>query len=160
VDLAPLFAPVAGEATVRVEWPPPDILDRRLAELGSPDLPVRRRATEDLQYFTAEPGRVVPALVAVVRDPQTADLALRSLRSFPESGQRPQVFLAVLFSRDRYSIQARLDALWTLANFAPRRADVEFALRAVGREESPDLRRSAADALRAYLERTGASNGR
>ncbi len=160
VDLAPLFAPVEGEATVRIEQPPPDILDRRLGELASADLAARRQAAEDLRYFTAEAGRVVPALVAAARDPQTAEPALRSLCSFPESGQRPQIFLAVLFSRDRYTVPARLDALWALAAFAPRRADVEFALREAGREESREVRHAATAALRAYLERTGGEGGR
>jgi hypothetical protein len=86
LDLSPLFADFEPSRTLGLVPPPPDAIDRRIEELASDDPEVRRKAVQDLPYFSRHRRRVGWALAACLADPDgvVRRLALASLQSYPD----------------------------------------------------------------------------
>lgn len=86
VDLSPLFGDLVFTETIELTPPPPDAIDRRIEDLSSDDPELRRKAVQELPYFSFHRQRVGWALAACLTDPDgvVRRLALASLQSFPD----------------------------------------------------------------------------
>ena len=130
VDLSPLFEKIAVKNTVRIDQPPPDILERRLAELESDDGDVRNEAAMDLAYFEGEAARVFPALLAHLEDPvQSVRVnALEAMGHYSEQlGKHSKVFLKLLGDEEKELYMRSVVAEY-LGRHAPLSEEVEKAL--------------------------------
>jgi hypothetical protein len=155
LDLSPVFGIVKAETVLSVSPPPADILTRRLEELGSPDIVVRRTALLDLRYFPKDGARVGPALLAALDDPDGSirSLAVSVLNAFPkEAAAATDRLLAILASKEAASHE-RQNVAFLLARVAPPSKEVETALVKAVEAAEEILRANFENALANYRRR-------
>jgi hypothetical protein len=135
-DLSPLLGKVEGDFAVRIETPPPDLLERYLASLSSPDAGARREAVRELAWFGRDADRVVPALLAF-HERASKDERVQALWSLmgesfrEEMAKHPEAMLRVIEARED-RVPGEIDAAaFILAETAPWDERVERALAAL-----------------------------
>ncbi|MCU0724566.1 MAG: hypothetical protein MUE73_02065 [Planctomycetes bacterium] len=156
--LPTLLGKIEGDAAVRIETPPPDLLDRHLTDLSSPEAAVRRRAVRELAWFGRDGTRIVPALLAHhdrAAENERLDV-LWTLASFPgELAPHRESFLRIL-EEPAGRLRAELDlAAHLLAETAPWDERVERALATL-----PVVPGRTLDGVRVELRRYRLRHGR
>ena len=132
-DLLPLIGKVEGEVAVRIETPPPDLLEHYLAGLSSPEASARREALAELAWFGSDARRIIPALLPLLErgteDERIRILFILKSPVFREAmARQPGPLLAILEApqgRSRVELDA---AAFVLAETAPWDERVEKAL--------------------------------
>ncbi len=156
LDLTPLFGVLTCANPVSVYEVPADILERRLAELGSENAALRRNALIDLRNFRDDGDVVVPAVLKLVSDADESirGLALSVLQSFPKQAVGViDVVLPILESKT-VSTYERSSAGWIVARFAPASERAEKALAAALEAAEENYRPQYENMLKQYRTRT------
>ena len=157
LDLTPVFGKIETIETRRIEPPPADAFERRLAELRSRDPLVRRKAISDLPYFGRQRKRVGPALIACLADPDgvVRRMILAILQGFrAEAAENAGTILGILESRSGRVRGERTNAALLVSRTTPPSARALAALEGALKDAEEWERTIFRSALDAYLART------
>ncbi len=155
IDLSPVFGVLTHAGDLRIEQPPANILDRRLAELESKDPSVRIEALTDLSNFPNAEKRIGPVLEKLLHseEPELRSGTLSTLFSFPATAKRLTDEFVKLLAKSSRPPYERSMAVWLLSNYAPKSKRVETVLLAASRCGVKDVKEAAEYGLQQYRRR-------
>jgi HEAT repeat protein len=162
LDLTPLFGPIGCEKSLTITPPPPEAVERRLADLEDQDPVVRRAAVQELPYFSKDGKRVGEALGRCLLDEDgiVRRLALASLQGWPDvAAARCGEVLGILEDGTGRAPGERTNAALLASRTAPVSDRARSAFDKALREATPREKPILESALEFYRKRAAQASG-